>query len=400
MYEQLKKEVVMDYSFLLELAMIIFLAKAFGILSRRIGIPQVAGEIVAGLLLGPSVLGLATANDITEIFAEIGVIMLMFEAGLDTDIVKLKKSGLKSFVVACIGVLVPLIGGHLLYGLFYGFAAPPSKEFYTALFMGTILTATSVSITVAALSEMGKLTTDVGTTIIGAAVIDDVIGIVVLTLVVSGAGGQGNVVIVLYKIALFFVVTFIVGFVVHKIMAWLEEKHPHTQRLPIYSLAFCFAMSYAAEQFFGIADITGAYAAGLVLCTIRNNSYVEKKIDISSYMLFGPVFFACIGLKTDLSGINLSILGFSICFIIVALITKVIGCGIAARFCGYGWMDCLRIGTGMMTRGEVALVVAQKGLSEGVLTSAFFPAVILMIIVTSVATPILLKPLFSKVEES
>ena len=400
MYEQLKKEVVMDYSFLLELAMIIFLAKAFGILSRRIGIPQVAGEIVAGLLLGPSVLGLATANDITEIFAEIGVIMLMFEAGLDTDIVKLKKSGLKSFVVACIGVLVPLIGGHLLYGLFYGFAAPPSKEFYTALFMGTILTATSVSITVAALSEMGKLTTDVGTTIIGAAVIDDVIGIVVLTLVVSGAGGQGNVGIVLCKIALFFVVTFIVGFVVHKIMAWLEEKHPHTQRLPIYSLAFCFAMSYAAEQFFGIADITGAYAAGLVLCTIRNNSYVEKKIDISSYMLFGPVFFACIGLKTDLSGINLSILGFSICFIIVALITKVIGCGIAAKFCGYGWMDCLRIGTGMMTRGEVALVVAQKGLSEGVLTSAFFPAVILMIIVTSVATPILLKPLFSKAEES
>ncbi len=390
----------MDYSFLLELAMIIFLAKAFGILSRRIGIPQVAGEIVAGLLLGPSVLGLATANDITEIFAEIGVIMLMFEAGLDTDIVKLKKSGLKSFVVACIGVLVPLIGGHLLYGLFYGFAAPPSKEFYTALFMGTILTATSVSITVAALSEMGKLTTDVGTTIIGAAVIDDVIGIVVLTLVVSGAGGQGNVGIVLCNIALFFVVTFIVGFVVHKIMAWLEEKHPHTQRLPIYSLAFCFAMSYVAEQFFGIADITGAYAAGLVLCTIRNNSYVEKKIDISSYMLFGPVFFACIGLKTDLSGINLSILGFSICFIIVALITKVIGCGIAARFCGYGWMDCLRIGTGMMTRGEVALVVAQKGLSEGVLTSAFFPAVILMIIVTSVATPILLKPLFSKVEES
>ncbi len=391
-------EVHMDYSILLELAMIIFLAKAFGILSRRIKVPQVAGEIVAGLLLGPSVLGLCTANNTTEVFAEIGVIMLMFEAGLDTDLVKLKKSGAKAFSVACIGVIVPLIGGFALYGAFYGFSSPPSKEFYTALFMGTILTATSVSITVAALSEMGKLGTDVGTTIIGAAVIDDVLGIIVLTLVVSGAGGEGNVGIVLLKIALFFAAAFAVGSAVHKIMVWLEQKHPHTQRIPIYSLAFCFAMSYSAEQFFGIADITGAYTAGLVLCTIRSNSYVEKKIDISSYMLFGPVFFACIGLKTDLSGVDPSILGFGVCFIIVALITKVIGCGIAAKFCGYGWMDCLRIGAGMMTRGEVALVVAQKGLSEGVLSSVFFPAVILMIIVTSVVTPVILKILFSKGE--
>lgn len=322
--------------------------------------------------------------------------MLMFAAGLGTDLKQLRKSGFKSFLVALIGVIVPLIGGFVLYGLFYGFAAPPAKEFYTALFIGTIITATSVSITVAALSEMGKLSSEVGTTIVGAAVIDDVIGIIVLTCVVGGADGDGNVGMVLVKIALFFGAAFVIGLVIHKCMEWLEERHPHTQRIPIYSLAFCFAMAFVAQKYFGIADITGAYCAGIVLCTIKDTEYVEKKINISSYMLFGPIFFACIGLKTDLSGVTVSILGFSICFIIVALLTKVIGCGLAAKICGYTMKDSLRIGAGMMTRGEVALIVAQKGLAAGVLDSAYFPAVILLIIVSSIVTPIILKLMFSK----
>ena len=386
----------MDIGILFDLAILIFLAKAFGLIAQRIGAPQVVGEILAGLAVGPAILNVVQVNDAIEVFAEIGVIMLMFSAGLTTDIKQLKRSGIKSFLVASIGVLVPLIGGFVLYGLFYGFAAPPSKEFYTALFMGTILTATSVSITVAALSEMGKLSTEVGTTIVGAAVIDDVIGIIVLTCVVGGAGGGGNVGIVLLKIAAFFAVAFVIGFVIHRIMEWLEERHPHSQRIPIYSLAFCFAMAYIAQRYFGIADITGAYCAGIVLCNIKDTEYVEKKIDISSYMLFGPVFFACIGLKTDLSGMTVSILGFGICFIIVALLTKVLGCGIAAKICGYDMKDSLRIGAGMMTRGEVALIVAQKGLSAGVLGSVYFPAVILLIIVSSVVTPVVLKALFAE----
>ena len=386
----------MDVGILFDLAILIFSAKALALLARKIGAPQVVGEIVAGLLIGPSVLKLVQVNDAIEIFAEIGVIMLMFAAGLGTDLKQLRRSGIKSFLVALIGVIVPLIAGFALYGLFYGFAAPPAKEFYTALFMGTIITATSVSITVAALSEMGKLSTDVGTTIVGAAVIDDVIGIIVLTCVVGGAGGDGNVGIVLLKIVLFFAVAFLIGLVIHKAMEWLDERHPHTQRIPIYSLAFCFAMAYLAQKYFGIADITGAYCAGIVLCTIKDTEYVEKKIDISSYMLFGPIFFACIGLKTDLSGLTLSILGFSICFIITALLTKVVGCGLAAKICGYNVKDSIRIGAGMMTRGEVALIVAQKGLSAGVLDSVYFPAVILLIIVSSIVTPIVLKLLFAK----
>lgn len=386
----------MDIKILFDLAILIFAAKALGLLARRIGAPQVVGEILAGLIVGPSVINLIQVNDAIEVFAEIGVIMLMFAAGLGTDLKQLKSSGFKAFLVALIGVIVPLIGGFALYGAFYGFAAPPSKEFYTALFMGTIITATSVSITVAALSEMGKLSTDVGTTIVGAAVIDDVIGIIVLTCVIGGCGGEGNVGIVLLKIALFFLVAFVIGFVIHKAMEWLDARHPHTQRIPIYSLAFCLAMAYVAQKYFDIADITGAYCAGIALCTIKDTEYVEKKIDISSYMLFGPVFFACIGLKTDLSGLTLSILGFSVCFIIIALVTKVVGCGLAAKICGYDMTDSLRIGAGMMTRGEVALIVAQKGLTAGVLDSTYFPAVILLIIVSSVITPVVLKLLFSK----
>ena len=386
----------MDIKILFDLAILIFAAKALGLLARRIGAPQVVGEILAGLIVGPSVINLIQVNDAIEVFAEIGVIMLMFAAGLGTDLKQLKSSGFKAFLVALIGVLVPLAGGFALYGIFYGFAAPPSKEFYTALFMGTIITATSVSITVAALSEMGKLSTQVGTTIVGAAVIDDVIGIIVLTCVIGGCGGEGNVGLVLLKIVLFFLVAFVIGFVIYKAMEWLDARHPHTQRIPIYSLAFCLAMAYVAQRYFEIADITGAYCAGIALCTLKDTKYVEKRIDISSYMLFGPIFFACIGLKTDLSGLTLSILGFSICFIITALVTKVIGCGLAAKICGYDMTDSLRIGAGMMTRGEVALIVAQKGLSAGVLDSTYFPAVILLIIVSSVITPVVLKLLFSK----
>ena len=386
----------MDIGILFDLAILIFAAKALGLLARRIGAPQVVGEILAGLLVGPSILKLVQASDSIEVFAEIGVILLMFAAGLGTDLKQLKRSGFKAFLVALIGVIVPLIGTFALYGIFYGFAAPPAKEFYTALFMGTIVTATSVSITVAALAEMGKLSTDVGTTIVGAAVIDDVIGIIVLTCVIGGCGGEGNVGMVLVKIVLFFLIALVVGLGIHKVMEWLDARHPHTQRIPIYSLAFCLAMAYVAQKYFDIADITGAYCAGIALCTIKDTEYVEKKIDISSYMLFGPIFFACIGLKTDLSGLTMSILGFSICFIIIALVTKVVGCGLAAKICGYNLGDSLKIGAGMMTRGEVALIVAQKGLSAGVLESTYFPAVILLIIVSSVITPIVLKLLFSE----
>ena len=327
----------MDYRFLLDLAVLIFSAKAFGLLAKRVGAPQVVGEIIAGLIAGPAVLNIVQLSDILEILAEIGVIMLMFSAGLSTDLKEMVKSGPKALFIACMGVFVPLVGGFLLYGAFNGFPSASSPDFYSAVFIGTILTATSVSITVAALSEMGRLNSEAGTAIVNAAIIDDVIGMIVLTCVLGESSGSNEMTKVILNILLFIVLAIVLGFIVNRIMALVDKKYPHTQRIPIYSLAFCFLLSYIAQHYFGIADITGAYIAGIVLCTIQDAGYVERKIDISSYMLFGPVFFASIGLKTDLSGMTMSILGFGICFIAVALVTKIVGCGLAARIpCGSG----------------------------------------------------------------
>ena len=385
------------YSVFRNLAIIILTAKLFGLAARKCKAPQVVGEIIAGLLIGPCVLNLVHISDTISVFAEIGVVLLMFSTGLGTNLKELIKAGPIATLIACVGVAVPLAGGTLLYSIFYGFAAVGSTEFYKALFIGTIMTATSVSITVAALQEMGHLKSFLGTTIVSAAVIDDVIGIVVLTCVLGAGSGTGTGLgKVLFNTVLFFATAIGVGLIAHFAMKWLDKRNPHTQRITIVSMAFCFAMAYIAEAYFGIADITGAYIAGIVLCTMADAPYVERRVDISNYVLFAPVFFASIGLKTDISGLTPQILLFSVCFVIVALITKVIGCGLAAKICRFNWADSLKVGVGMMTRGEVALIVAQKGLDIGVVDPVYFTAVILLIVVSSVATPLVLKVLFTK----
>ncbi|MBR6469823.1 MAG: cation:proton antiporter, partial [Lachnospiraceae bacterium] len=169
--------------FLFDLAILLFAAKMMGLLAKKVGAPEVVGEIMAGLILGPAVFNLVKGTDFLSKMAEIGVIMLMFEAGLGTDLKELKKTGLKATLIACAGVAVPMILGTVLFMAFYGFAAPGSEEFMKGLFIGTIMSATSVSITVAALKELGRLNDTVGTTITSAAIIDDVIGIIVLTIV-------------------------------------------------------------------------------------------------------------------------------------------------------------------------------------------------------------------------
>ena len=385
------------YSVFRNLAIIILTAKFFGLAARKCKAPQVVGEIIAGLLIGPCVLNLVHISDTISVFAEIGVVLLMFSTGLGTNLKELIKAGPIATLIACVGVAVPLAGGTLLYSIFDGFAAVGSTEFYKALFIGTIMTATSVSITVAALQEMGHLKSFLGTTIVSAAVIDDVIGIVVLTCVLGAGSGTGTGLgKVLFNTVLFFATAIGVGLVAHFAMKWLDKRNPHTQRITIVSMAFCFAMAYIAEAYFGIADITGAYIAGIVFCSMDDASYVERRVDISNYVLFAPVFFASIGLKTDISGLTPQILLFSVCFVIVALITKIIGCGLAAKVCRFSWADSLKVGVGMMTRGEVALIVAQKGLDIGVVDPVYFTAVILLIVVSSVATPLVLKVLFTK----
>lgn len=385
-----------SYLVLKDLAIIIIAAKLFGIVARKLKAPQVVGEIIAGLIIGPGVLGLVNQTDFLLQMAEIGVILLMFSAGLETDLKELVKTGPIATLIACAGVFIPLVLGALFYMLFYGMSPWGSEEFYKAVFVGTILTATSVSITVQSLKEMGKLKGKVGTTILSAAIIDDIIGIIVLTFVIGFKNPTSNPLMVIVNTVLFFLFAIVIGFIAYKVFKIVDKKYPHTRRIPIAGLALCFLMSYVAEHFFGIADITGAYVAGIILCSINDSDYIERKVDINSYMLFGPVFFASIGLKTNIESITTGILLFSLGFVLVGLISKIVGCSLVAKMCKFNNHDALKIGIGMMTRGEVALIVSQKGLSVGLLEPVYFTSVILLIIVSSISTPILLKILYSK----
>lgn len=384
------------YAIFKDLAIIVIFSKVFGILTRKLKAPQVVGEIIAGLLIGPSVLGFVNQSDFLIKMAEIGVVLLMFSAGLETSLKDLLKTGPIAFLIACAGVFIPLLGGSLLYMGFYGIAPWGSEAFYKAVFVGVIMTATSVSITVQSLKELGKLKGKVGTTILSAAIIDDVIGIIVLTFVIGFKNPESNPGKVVLSTIAFFVFAIVVGFLLFQLFKRLDNRYPHTRRIPILGLSLCFGFSYIAEAWFGIADITGAYVAGIILCSIHDSEYIAEKMDVNSYMIFGPVFFASIGLKTSIDNISGTILIFSLCFVIVAMITKIIGCGLMAKVCRFSFPESLKIGVGMMTRGEVALIVSQKGLSVGLLTPEYFTAVILLIIVSSISTPIILKLLYSK----
>lgn len=384
------------YSIFKDLAIIIIFAKVFGILARKMKAPQVVGQIIAGLLIGPGLLGLVGQSDFLLQMAEIGVVLLMFSAGLETNLKDLMKTGPIAFLIACAGVFIPLFGGSLLYMGFYGVSPWGSEGFYQAVFIGVIMTATSVSITVQSLKEIGKLKGKVGTTILSAAIIDDVIGIIVLTFVVGFKNPDSNPGKVVLSTVLFFLFAIGVGYILYKIFKKLDARYPHTRRIPIMGMALCFIFAYMAEECFGIADITGAYVAGIILCSIRDSEYIAEKMDVNSYMIFGPIFFASIGLKTNIDNVNGQILIFSLAFVAVALICKIVGCGLMAKLCRFNVSDSLKIGVGMMTRGEVALIVAQKGLSVGLLTPVYFTSVILLIIISSISTPIILKVLYSK----
>lgn len=385
-----------SYSFLLIIAVILASTKLLGLASARIQMPQVVGALLAGVILGPSVLNLIGENEFLFKTSEIGVIMLMFLAGLDTDINELKKTGLASLVIAIIGVVVPLIGGTVCYELFFRDATDP-LSFLKGVFIGVILTATSVSITVETLREMGRLKGKVGTAILGAAVIDDILGIIILAVISGFADSNVKTGAVFGKVGLFFLFIAVVGFLCYHLFHKLEVKWANHRRLPILAVSFCLVLSYIAERFFGIADITGAYFAGLILCNIVGlNTYVAKKINIMNYMFFSPIFFASIGIKTALKGMNAEILWFSAALLLIAVISKMIGCGLGARACGFRGSEALAVGVGMISRGEVALIVAEKGAAAGLVDTHLFPAVVLVVIVTTLITPILLKIVMGK----
>jgi Kef-type K+ transport system membrane component KefB len=384
------------YKFLMDLALILLSTKLFGIASKKFNMPQVVGALMAGLILGPAVLNVLNETEFIIELSEVGVIVLMFAAGIESDISELKKTGKASMVIAMLGVIVPLFGGLAIAYLFNKTGLIESDVTSSILlqniFIGVILTATSVSITVETLKELGRLNSRVGNAILGAAIIDDILGIIILTIITSMADESVNVVTVLLKILAFFAFSAIVGIIFYNVFKRITERYKKDmRRFVIIAFVFCLIMAYISEEFFGVADITGAYIAGLILSNSKSSNYIAKRFDTVSYVLLSPIFFASIGLKVILPKMTMAIVMFALFLVIVAIISKIVGCGIGAKLCSFTNKDSVRIGCGMVSRGEVALIVASKGASVGLMSSALFGPVIIVVVATTIISPILLK---------
>ena len=426
--------------FVAVLAIILFSTKFLGLVFRHFGLPQVLGFIIAGILIGPAVFGefahvsligfeeaqeagkygalfvLPKDNNGLSIFSKIGVLLLMFSTGLETNLKELKNTGLTALLVALAGVFVPLLFGFLISLPFseLGFGFASRDNIFRSIFIGVILTATSVAITVSVLKELGKINTKLGTTIVSAAIIDDVIGIVLLS-VVTGMAKSGAVESdnpfeafkatpygTIIMIVCFFIFAVAAGWVISKCFKWMDKRWPTHHRIPIFSLAVCFGYSWLAEHIFRVADITGAFLAGVVLSTdIRESKYIDSQIEVDTYTVFAPVFFANIGISSiSFDDLDYKILLFAVLAVILGIIGKVIGCGGVFKAFGYNVRESAIGGAGMAARGEVALivtsVVTDAGLGSVRLDPKFMFMTVLLILVSSILTPILLKVLYGK----
>jgi Kef-type K+ transport system membrane component KefB len=269
----------------------------------------------------------------------------------------------------------------------------PSLE---SFFIGVVIASTSTSITVEALHEMDKLKTKSGTAIMGVSIIDDIIGIVILAIVLgmSGSGFSiGTIGITLVKIVAFFIFAVICGFGVNKLFILMYDRLGVKRRLSIFALAFCFLMAYLAEQF-GLASITGAYIAGVAFCNTQCAEYLETKVTVLSYMIFTPVFLANIGIHASFEGLSGSVILFTALLVVVSMLSKVIGCGLGARISKFSNSESLQIGIAMMTRGEITLIVASKGISHNLMDSQLFSSIIVVVLITVLITPIFLKAVY------
>ena len=387
----------MSYHYLLDLALILLSTKLFGIFTGKFQMPRVVGALLAGLVLGPAMLNILSETEFLSRLSELGVIVILFTAGMGTDLRELKSAGKSGFLVALCGVLVPMA-----MGAGFGYLAGrvgwlTDNTLLENIFLGTVLTATSVSITVETLRELGCLDTRVGSTILAAALIDDVLGLVALTVVASMAGDGSGLLLVLLKIVLFFVFAFVAAFGGIFIFRWLIN-HAHQKNLrryPVFAFVICLLLAYCAEEFFGVADIIGAFVAGLVVACTSKADYIRSKFEPLSYLLLTPVFFAGIGIKVELPQLTGSLVVFSLLLLTVAILSKIIGCGLGAKVCGYNTAECIQVGIGMACRGEVALIVANRGLSMGILSQAMMTPIVITVVGCAVLTPLLLKLAFS-----
>ncbi len=384
MYKVLGGNILSIY-FFIELALILIGTKLLGYITKNLHMTNVVGALVAGLILGPSLLGLISQSEFIIKASELGVVMLMFSAGLETDLYELKRAGLASLFIALLGVLFPLFLGFILSHYIF------NLDIMQSLFIGVVLTSTSVSITAETLKELGKIKTKAATAIMGACIIDDILGIILLSIITSLKDNSVNVKAISARIILFLVFSLLSIKILSKLFNFLCKKDYHKSRMPIYALIFCLLLSFISERYFKIASIIGAYLAGTIISTNSEAFAVKRKLGVLSYLLLSPIFFASIGIKTHFDGLGGSLLIFTLLLLLVAILTKMLGCGLASKLCGYSSKDSFVIGVGMVSRGEIALIITNLGVNLGLLSEALFSPVVLVVIVTTLLTPILLS---------
>lgn len=388
-----------EYVFLVELALILAAAAFGGWVAKLAKMPPVLGQIIVGIIIGPTVLKILNGEDeLVRIMSQLGVVFLMFLAGLETDLNELRKSGKGASLIAIGGVMVPLLLGTLIPFIFFIKYIPGQnnhEQFMGALFIGTILTATSVSISVSVLRELKQLASKQGISILGAAIIDDVFGIILLA-VVSGMlspGGSADIGSLLMRIGMFIIVLLVLGYFGAKLITKLAQGSIWRNRILSIAVISCLVLAFAAEVF-NVAAITGAYAAGVIFAATPYRHRIVDKVQSIAYTLFTPIFFIGIGLSVNIDKEIFGYLNYALVIVGIAVASKIIGCSTGAKLSGFNTKASMQIGVGMIARAEVALIVANQGVKSGIISSETFTSVVLLVVISTMATPAGLKILF------
>lgn len=421
------------FMILLPVGLILILAKVMALVCHKLKMPSVVGFLIAGLLVGliTFIPGQSVLTDYTKsginILAKIGVVMIMFSAGLETNLKQVKAVGKAAIVITMLGVIVPMGFGFLVSYLFRtlggidtSFLPSNVNPIWSDLFYGVILSATSVSITVSTLKELGKLDTKVGSAIVSAAIIDDVIGIIALSLIISFSGtpeggsdfnilsyllslcgvtvsSEMNVLVTVISMVLFFALSIGVGYLVRRLFNFMGKRWPHHIRIPIMAFGFCFIWAYLAQGMFQIADITGAYIAGLVLSSTNAEHYIDHRTETTANVLFVPIFFASVALTMYDANFDFSdgmFIAFGFVWVLAGILGKILGCGGGAKMLRFSYRDSMKIGVGMMPRAEVLIVTAQSGVAACLVSAKLIPFALVLILVTSFLAPLFLKLLY------
>ena len=380
----------MDYSFLLDIGLIILFVKLFGILTSKIEMPKMLGGLIAGIILGPAVLNVIEITPSLEFLEGLGFIFIIFLVGIETRLKSLVKGTKKYFVIALGEIIVPLVMGYFA-SLIY------QVNFELNVFFGIILTVTSVGLTAEYLMEEKKLNTTLGNAILGAGVIDDVIGIMCLSFIMNQNNTIGSMGIIFLKTITFFIIALIIAIIMFKVFEWLEKKMSHQEELPMFSIAFALILSYVAELF-GISGIIGAYIAGLVVGRTKEGRFIRNKIEVIVHMLFSPIAFAGIGLKISTLVLPIDTWLFILLFTVVAIVSKVLGCGLGAKLCKYKSKNALRIGIGMVTRGDIAFIMLHEAKNAMIINEEVFTIVLITLCFATFISPTLLHLNFKEDE--